>query len=138
MIVLGAAVLLFTGASPTILLEVAVSNVHNDRGHVLVAVCVPAEFLSPHCRFVGSAPAHAGTVTVRITGIPPGTYAVQAFQDKNDNLKVDRDFLGLPTEGIGFSNNAQFHFGPPSFNDAAIALGPDDGQITISLRYFRD
>ncbi len=73
--------------------------------------------------------------TVRIAGIPPGTYAVQAFHDENDNLVVDRNFMGMPKEGIGFSNDAPFRFGPPRFRDAAIALGPDGGQVTIQLRY---
>jgi uncharacterized protein (DUF2141 family) len=60
---------------------------------------------------------------------------VQAFHDKNDNLVIDRTILGLPREGIGFSNDAPFRFGPPRFRDAAIALGPDGGHVAIRLRY---
>jgi uncharacterized protein (DUF2141 family) len=127
--------LLAAGAAPTTSLDVAVSNVRNAKGHVLVAVCARAEFLAPRCRYLGKAPAHAGTVTVRTVGIPPGTYAVQAFHDENDNLTIDRNLLGLPKEGIGFSNDAPFRFGPPSFRDAAIALGPQGGQVAIRLRY---
>jgi uncharacterized protein (DUF2141 family) len=131
-----AGVLLLAGAAaPTTFLDVAVSNVRNSEGHVLVAVCQAPEFLAPHCRYVGKAPAHLGTVMVRVAGIPPGTYAVQAFQDENDNLIIDRNLLGLPKEGIGFSNDAPFRFGPPSFHDAAITLGPQGGRIAIRLRY---
>lgn len=135
---LGGAFLLAAGGGPTTFLDVAVSNVRNGNGHVLVAVCLPAQFLSPRCQFTGSAPAHAGTVVVQINGIPPGTYAVQAFQDENDNLRIDRNFFGLPKEGIGFSNNARFHFGPPRFSDAAVALGREGGEITVRLHYFLD
>ncbi len=130
--------LLLAAVGPATSLEVTVSNVRNSKGHVLVAVCLKPEFLSSHCQFVGSAPAHQGSVTVSVSGIPPGTYAVQAFQDENDNMAIDRNFFGLPTEGIGFSNNASFHFGPPSFQDAAIALGRDGGKIAVRLRYFTD
>jgi uncharacterized protein (DUF2141 family) len=122
-------------AAPTTFLDVTVSNVRNARDHVLVAVCTPAEFLALQSRRVASTPARRGTVTVRVTGIPPGTYAVQAFHDKNDNLVIDRTILGLPREGIGFSNDAPFRFGPPRFRDAAIALGPDGGHVAIRLRY---
>ncbi len=135
---LAAVIMLIAGAAPVASVQVAVSNVRNANGHVLVAVCLRTEFLSPRCQFAGSAPAQPGTVTVHIAGIPPGTYAVQAFQDENDNMKIDRTFFGLPTEGIGFSNNAAFNFGPPSFQDAAISLGAEDIQLTVRLRYFTD
>ncbi len=132
---LAGGLLLAGRAVPTTSLDVSVSNVRNARGHVLVAVCTPAEFLAPHCRYVGKAQAHPGAITVRVTGIPPGTYAVQAFHDENDNLKIDRNFVGLPKEGIGFSNDAPFHFGPPSFRDAAITVASQGGQIAVRLRY---
>jgi uncharacterized protein (DUF2141 family) len=117
-------------------LRVTVENIRDDKGHVLVAVCTQAEFLKPHCSYQGSAPARAGSVTVEVRNVPPGTYAVEAYQDENDNHRLDRNLLGLPTEGIGFSNDARFNFGPPSFSDAQIALGPAGGRIVIRLRYF--
>lgn len=128
--------LLIADRSSATFLDVSVSNIRNDNGHILVAVCPKAEFLSTHCQFVGLAPAHQGTIYVLIKAIPPGIYAIQAYHDENDNEKIDRNFFGLPTEGIGFSNNAGFHFGPPSFQDAAVSLGPDIKHIEIQLRYF--
>jgi uncharacterized protein (DUF2141 family) len=135
---LAGGLLLAAGAAPTTFLDVVVSNVRKAKGHVLVAVCPAAEFLSAHCPYVGKAPAHPDTVMVRVVGIPPGTYAVQVFQDENDNLAIDRNLIGLPKEGIGFSNDAPFRFGPPSFPDAAITLGPRGGQVVIRLRYLLD
>ena len=132
-----AAGLLFAAAGdPLGFLDVTVTNVHNGNGHVLVAICLPEQFLSRHCQYAASVPARAGSVVVRINGILPRTYAVQVFQDENDNLKIDRNFFGLPTEGIGFSNNAVFRFGPPRFADAAVALGTGGEQISVQLRYF--
>lgn len=133
MTVVPALLLAAVSAAP---LRVTVENVRNDKGHVLVAVCTPAEFLKPHCSYSGSAPARAGAVTVEVRGVPPGTYAVQAFQDENDNHRIDRNFLGIPTEGIGFSNDARFNFGPPGFRAAQITVGPEGGAIVIRLRYF--
>ncbi len=118
-------------------LEVTVTGVRSAAGHVLVAVCDRAAFLQPTCRYKGRAPATMGSVTVRITGVPPGTYAAQAYQDENENGRIDRSLFGVPTEGIGFSNDAPMRFGPPSFDAAAFALGPGGGQISFSLRYFK-
>jgi uncharacterized protein (DUF2141 family) len=119
-------------------LDVSVENVRYDKGHILVAVCPAQDFLTARCPFVGSAPASRGLVEVRVPNIPPGTYAVQVFQDENDNPKIDRNFLGLPTEGMGFSNDAPFRFGPPTFKDAAIIVGPNGAQTELRLRYFTD
>ena len=117
-------------------LEVTVAGIRSDAGHVLVAVCDRETFLHETCRYRGSAPSHRGSVVVRLAGVPPGTYAAQAYQDENDNRKIDRSLFGLPTEGIGFSNDAKMRFGPPSFADAAFALGSAGGAILLTLRYY--
>ena len=117
-------------------LEVTVTGIRSASGHVLVAVCDRATFLQETCRYRGRAPAAVGSVVVRVEGIPPGTYAAQAYADENDNRRIDRNFLGMPTEGIGFSNDAPMRFGPPAFADAAFTLGPQGGRISLALRYY--
>jgi uncharacterized protein (DUF2141 family) len=39
--------------------------------------------------------------------LPAGSYAVQVMHDENDNGKLDSNFMGIPIEGYGFSNNPQ-------------------------------
>jgi uncharacterized protein (DUF2141 family) len=114
--------------------SISVRDVPNDRGHVLVALCLPKEFLEPRCSYQGSAPARSGVVIVRVSAVTPGRYAIQAFHDENDNLFVDRDFLGLPTELIGFGNDAPVRFGPPRFEDAAVEVPAQGLQTTLRLR----
>ncbi|MEJ1978417.1 MAG: DUF2141 domain-containing protein [Acetobacteraceae bacterium] len=123
-------------ASETGVLVVTITGVRSAKGHVLVAVCDRATFLAPSCAYHGLVPAQVGTVTIRLTGVPPGVYAAQAFQDANDNGKVDQNFFGMPTEGIGFSNDAPILFGPPRFADAAFTLTAAGGAIRFALRYF--
>ncbi|WP_448203291.1 DUF2141 domain-containing protein [Azospirillum sp. sgz302134] len=117
-------------------LSVTVTNVRNDRGKVLVALCTPDTFLKAGCPYTAGEPARAGQVTVTVRNVPPGTYAVQAFHDENQNLDIDRNFLGLPEEGIGFGNDAPMRFGPPRYADAALAIGPAGGRTNLALRYF--
>ena len=40
--------------------------------------------------------------------IPPGTYAVKLHIDENENGELDTNFLGIPKEQYGISNNIQF------------------------------
>jgi len=67
--------------------------------------------------------------------IPPGTYALAVVHDENMNGKLDDNWLGIPTEGYGFSNGAKALLGAPSFSAARF---PYDGQnldMTIGLDY---
>ena len=117
-------------------LIVTIAGVRNDVGQVRLAVCSKATFLKPTCEHVGSAPAKVGDVVIRLEDVPPGTCAPQPFLHENENGKIDTNLIGIPTEGLGFSNDAQFHFGPPGFSDAAFLLGRGGGRIRFSLRYF--
>ncbi len=65
----------------------------------------------------------------------PGSYAVAVYHDENDNHHFDRNFLGLPVEGYGFSNNATVLLAPPSFRAVRIAVHAGANRIAIRLRY---
>jgi uncharacterized protein (DUF2141 family) len=117
-------------------LKVTLEEVATGSGHVLVAVCPPETFLRRGCPYTGRAPAVSGEAQVVVRGIEPGVYAAQAFHDENGNLDLDRNFLGLPKEGMGFSNDAPMRFGPPRFEDAAIEIDASGAATRLRLRYF--
>lgn len=51
-----------------------------------------------------------------IENLKPGKYAFKFFHDENKNERLDTNWLGIPKEGFGFSNNPRLTFGPPSFS----------------------
>lgn len=53
--------------------------------------------------------------------IPAGTYAIGVYVDENENEKLDTNFLGIPKEQYGFSNNAKA-FGIPKFEAASFVI----------------
>jgi uncharacterized protein (DUF2141 family) len=68
--------------------------------------------------------------------VPAGTYAVSSFHDENGNNKLDRNSLGVPSEGYGFSNDAQGTAGPPTFSQAQFTVdGKTDKSVEFSLNY---
>jgi uncharacterized protein (DUF2141 family) len=75
----------------------------------------------------------AANNTITIGRVEPGRYTVIVIQDLNDNARLDRNFLGLPTEPYGFSNNAKGMFSAPSFEAAAVTLDGTDKLIRIVL-----
>jgi uncharacterized protein (DUF2141 family) len=130
-IVLG--VLTATGWSQT--MEVVIKNIKEPTGNIAVALFSnEADFLTK--RFAGTiVKAENGEVHVRFENIPVGEYAISAYQDANTNGELDKNFIGIPKEGFGFSNDAMGTFGPPDFKKASFAW--KGGQvISLTLRYF--
>jgi uncharacterized protein (DUF2141 family) len=67
--------------------------------------------------------------------LPEGDYAVAILHDRNDNKKMDYNFLGIPIEGYGFSNNIKAILSAPSFEQAKVAIQANAQQtITISMQ----
>lgn len=120
-----------SGATLAATIEVHVSGV-TAKGQVRVAVCDEERFLKK-CLHSASAPAQAGETVVSVSGVPAGTWAVLAYQDENENGELDRNMLGIPKENYGFSRDAASRFGPPKFNDAAIAVQDGDMAVKIKL-----
>jgi uncharacterized protein (DUF2141 family) len=68
----------------------------------------------------------------RFAAVAPGAYAVAVVHDENGNGRLDRNLLGIPTEGVGASNNPVSHFGPPKFGDARFDYS--GGIVTLSVQ----
>jgi uncharacterized protein (DUF2141 family) len=128
------ALLLLSAASgaPAATIEVRVSNVAGGKGTVNVAVCDKERFLK-QCAYSASVPAQPGETVVLVEGVPPGTWAVLAYQDENENKVLDRNVIGIPKENYGFSRDAKGTFGPPSFEAAAIQVSGDSAVAAIRL-----
>ncbi len=54
--------------------------------------------------------------TVTFYDLKPSKYAIRYFHDENKNYKLDLNWIGIPTEGYGFSNNVLGTIGPPEFD----------------------
>ncbi len=67
--------------------------------------------------------------------IPFDTYAVSVWHDQNDNEKIDTNIFGVPTEGLGASNNAKGRMGPPRFRNAAFKVDKKTQTISITINY---
>ena len=57
-----------------------------------------------------------------IVDIPDGTYALVLFIDTNKNGKFDKNFIGIPKEQYGFSNNAMGKLSAPTFEQAKFKI----------------
>jgi uncharacterized protein (DUF2141 family) len=116
-------------------LTVAIDGVANSKGVVGVLVFNSArgwpEHVSAAFRSKAVA-AHEGRTELTITGLPTGDYAVVVLHDENENKKLDRNWLGKPTEQWGMSNNPEYFLSAPSFEESRFRLGSDE-RIHVKL-----
>ena len=119
-------------------LTVLVKDLRSDSGTVRIGLWNTAEgFTQKQARVAGrNAPVKDGNTEFVFEGLAPGRYALIVYHDENDNGEFDRTLIGLPAEGLGFSNGAWINlFGAPSFEEAAIELKGPSKSTVISVRY---
>ncbi|MCP2028534.1 uncharacterized protein (DUF2141 family) [Flavobacterium sp. HSC-32F16] len=61
-------------------------------------------------------------VVYTFKNLPDGNYAIAVYQDVNNNGKCDRNMIGYPIEGFGFSKNYKPKFSAPDFDQVKIAV----------------
>lgn len=115
-------------------LSISIKGVKTSEGKISVAIYDNENgFLEFDGVFkFDSTKAQKGTTKLSIESLPPGRYAVAIFHDENGNDVLDRNWLGIPKEKIGFSNAKMKTFGPPSFTECAFELRSDK-EITVVL-----
>jgi len=116
-------------------MEVVIKNVDASVGNIAAALFSnEADFLKT--RFAAKkVKANKGEVHLIFENIPVGKYALSVYHDANTNGELDKNLIGIPKEGFGFSNDAMGMFGPPDFKDASFDW--KGGQtISLALRYY--
>ena len=139
---------LTTASAQAANLTVTVLGLRSDAGELLIGVYDSSEafrsaiadsatksaLLPEKWRLAGaSLRARPGSQTITFRELPPGHYAIIAFHDENDNGVLDENVMGVPSEGYGFSNDAQGFLSAPSFGAATITLRNADENIIASI-----
>ena len=120
-------------------IHVKVLNIKNSVGNVACALFespagFPREYLR-HATNIMAIKIRDAQAHFCFLDIPPGTYALAAVHDENMNGKLDTNWLGVPKEGYGFSNNAKAVLSAPSFSAATFIYDGETLELTITLHY---
>jgi uncharacterized protein (DUF2141 family) len=125
------------GASAT--LDVVIPQVRNAQGGLgcqLFASAVGFPKKGERALQSVMSPITNGSARCRFQPVPAGSYAVAVVHDENGNQTLDSNFLGVPTEGYGVSNNKTYAMSEPRWDESRIDLAPGESrQLTIQLRY---
>lgn len=116
---------------------VSIEGLRSDRGEVRGALFSSAHGWTEAGHEIATCRAriHAHHATCVIEGVGAGRYAFAFLHDENGNGALDRDFLGWPQEGFGFSNDAAPSLGPPSFDAASFEHDGVRSELDLHARY---
>lgn len=103
-------------------IKLTITNLRNDKGFVLVSLFKEGvgfpDDASRAFRKDKVAIINKKAVII-FPDLPAGNYAIAILHDENNDQKMNKNALGLPKEGYGFSNNVMAPFGPPSYRRAS-------------------
>ena len=80
-------------------------------------------------------PAEEGSMTLCVAAHKKGQYAVAVYHDENDNHKFDHNWIGLPTEGYGFSKDPTLYLAPPRFDEVAFEVMGNITHVEVEMKY---
>ncbi len=119
-------------------LKIDVTGLKNDKGFVQLVIYNNAKNFPKDGKYYK-------LYKLKITGkksiltvknMPPGTYAIALMHDENSNKKMDKNMVGIPKEGFGFSNNPRVVFKEPTYNECKFDIGGNGKAVSIKLIYF--
>jgi uncharacterized protein (DUF2141 family) len=113
----------------------SITNIRNNKG-----ICRACIFRSA-AAFENNKPDQCVLVPVRDKKaeakftVTQGTYAIFIFHDANNNGKMDKNFLGIPSEGYGASRNNLPFAAAPSFEGNKFTVQQNNTvRLSIKLR----
>lgn len=117
-------------------MQITVLNVRDARGTITVDVHDddPAKFLKSGGKLARiRVPAVQGETTFCIVVPKAGIYALALYHDRNGNTKLDKTWIGLPSEPFGLSNNPPRRLAMPRHKDSAFEVNGPRTPVVIDL-----
>jgi len=124
-------------AQPTAKLTVVIEGLRDKSGQVCLRVYSGEQGFPASAKGVvqsGCTKVTGKSVTKDFYGLKPGTYAVALYADKNSDSKLNTNFLGIPSEGFGISNNPKAKTRAPKFTEASFDFSQNK-TIKIAMQY---
>jgi uncharacterized protein (DUF2141 family) len=117
-------------------LKINIENIVTSGGSIYISVYDRSEAFMDVAKALDKrviAVKAKGSVSLNLTGLKAGDYAISCYHDLNDNGKLDSNFLGIPTEPYAFSNNTRPKFRAPNWEEARFAYTGGDAMVNLRL-----
>ncbi|WP_066384435.1 MULTISPECIES: DUF2141 domain-containing protein [unclassified Anabaena] len=120
-------------------LMVNIDGLKNQQGQVCVNLFASSQgfpgdrqrVFQKQCAKISETP-----LQVSFNNLPAGSYAVAVIHDQNGDRTLNRNSLGMPTEGVGFSRNPVVRTQAPKFSETVVLVAGPNTNINIQMKYF--
>ncbi|WP_462249637.1 DUF2141 domain-containing protein [Ekhidna sp.] len=114
-------------------LDISFLNVESTENDLVVSIYNSENSFDSKEAFIrSSVSTNRGEMSYKRNGLKPGYYVVTVFHDLNGNGKFDKNFIGMPKEPYGVSNNLKEQFGPPKYE--RVKFYYDGNAMSLSIR----
>lgn len=117
--------------------EIKVTDIRSAKGKILLNVFkdnASYDDEKPYKKFTFDKKEIINGTLVLHCDLEPGVYGFTMVDDENDNGKIDKNFIGIPKEGFGFSNFFMEKMKKPTFDDFKVDL-KSQPKIVIKVKY---
>ena len=117
-------------------LTITVNGIKKVKGSLLVAVYKSAEDYENGLAYAIqkiNVPVADKKQVLKITGLEFGSYGIKMFQDINDDGTLNKNFVGIPKEPYGFSNDVKATFSAPNFEETVFVFSAENKAISMAL-----
>lgn len=114
-------------------LTINITNIESIKGEIIIGVFnTDKNFLKDGSAIKNySIKVENHSEQIIITDLPKGEYAISMYHDENSDNQCNRNFLGIPKEPYGFSNNIKPKFSAPAYEDCKFIL---DGEKELEIK----
>ncbi|MEK6479475.1 DUF2141 domain-containing protein [Catalinimonas sp. 4WD22] len=119
-------------------LTIIVDGLESNEGNVRVAIFENAKSFPNGKPFKAQAISADNSASVELIfeNIPYGDYAVAVYHDTNTNDELDTNFMGIPKEAYGFSNDHRPKFSGPDYESAKVKINQAQVKLNITVEEF--
>ena len=111
-------------------ISVTIENITSNNGHVILSLHTKETFMKSEGIQMKKSKIVDGKISVTFKNVAPGSYAIMALHDENDNNRMDFEDNGMPKESYGMSNNPML-MGPPQYAQAKFELQKENLDLKI-------
>ncbi len=117
-------------------LSIEINNIKSPGGKVWIGIYdSESSFLIKEKAILeGVAIEKEGLLTVEIPDLKFGQYAVAVFHDENNNGKMDRNAIGIPSEPFAFSRIPKSKWRLPKFEEVKFSFNTPEQKLSTHLK----
>jgi uncharacterized protein (DUF2141 family) len=117
---------------------ITISGIRSEKGQIILNVFKNSEDYEQEKvskKLIFEKKAISNNLMIITYDLEPGTYGITLIDDENKNGELNKNLIGIPKEGFGFSNFFMEKMKKPAFDDFKITIKKPNNKITIKVKY---